>query len=168
MSPDYPYQLVCFLDKEPEIGETVYSGKNGWYPQLALKRRFKFLNMSEDDGLRRIEEFCRSATSLSFISGELTHDDRMPVKYIEIPHGAELISFHQNFVSFMGTGIESRFPERDGANYLPHITAEYNGEMVIKVDDYTSRPFSIKRVCLLKDVEGENSAVYKYYPIAEA
>lgn len=165
MSPEYPYQLVFFLDKEPEIGETVYSGENGWYPQLALKRRFKFLHMDEKAGLHHIEEFCRQvAPDMSFRTGELVTDDRMPVKYIEADDEDDAVaSFHRSFIAFMGERIESRYPDREGENYLPHITAEYNGEMVIKADDFTNKGFTVKRVCVLKDVEGENSVAYKYY-----
>lgn len=39
MNLDFPYQLTTFLDEEPAIGEPVYYGENGWYPQIALKRR---------------------------------------------------------------------------------------------------------------------------------
>mgnify|MGYP003347967337 CR=1 FL=1 len=49
MSEIYPCQLVGFLDQEPNVGESVYSGGDGWYPQIALKRRFNVDSMSEDD-----------------------------------------------------------------------------------------------------------------------
>jgi len=170
MSPEYPYQLVCFLDKEPKIGETVYSGEKGWYPQLALKRRFKFLHMDEKTGVHYIAEFCRQLESdLTIKTGELVTNDHMPVKYIEVyDEDDKIYSFHRRFIAHMGDHIESRYPERDGTNYLPHVTAEYNGEMVIRAEDFTNKEFSVKRVCLLKDVEGENSVAYKYFSIGGA
>ena len=165
---EYPYQIVCFLGKEPKVGETVYSGENGWYPQLALKRRFKFLGMDEDAGLTYIEEFCqRASNELRFTSGELVSDDRMPVKYIQIKDDGIVSSFHGRFIDFMGDRIESRYPDREGPNYMPHITAEYNNEMVIDVQRYTNKDFVIHRVCILKDVEGENSIAYEYFNLGE-
>lgn len=169
MDSQYPYQIVYFLDKEPEIGETVYSGPNGWYPQLALKRRFKFSNMDEKAGLIYIEEYCRQSTpDLKIRTGELTADDRMPVKYIQIDDSDDKISFfHRRFIAFMGERIESRYPEREGSNYLPHVTAEYNGEMVIHADKITNKEFSVQKICVLKDVAGGNSVAYKYYLLGE-
>ncbi len=165
MRSEYPYQLVCFLDQEPEIGETVYSGQNGWYPQIALKRRFKFHNIDENTGLGYIEEFCRqSKPNLKIKTGNLTEDHRMPVKYIDVDDTDDKISFfHREFIAFMGERIESRYPEREGTNYMPHITAEYNNEMVIQVEKYIDKEFTVKKVCVLKDAEGDNSIAYKYY-----
>lgn len=162
---EYPYQLVCFLAEEPAVGAAVYSGENGWYPQVALKRRFKFLGMDEDAGLLYVEEFCRQANEgLKFTSGDLTSDDRMPVKYIQIKDETDVVSgFHRRLIGFMGDRIESRYPDREGSSYMPHITAEYNGEMVIDVDKFTNKDFVIDRVCILKDVEGENSVAYRYF-----
>lgn len=166
---EYPYQLVYFLENEPALGETVYSGEKGWYPQVALKRRFKFLGMSEDAGLRYIEEFCRQANEeLKFTSGDLVSDERMPVKYIQIKDEDDVVSFfHRRFIGFMGDRIESKFPDREGVNYMPHITAEYDGKMVIDADKYTNKAFVVKRVCVLKDVEGENSVAHKYFDLGE-
>ena len=166
---EYPYQLVYFLREEPALGETVYSGENGWYPQVALKRRCKFVGLEEDVGLLYVEEFCRQANrELIFTSGDLTSDDRMPVKYIQIKDDDDMVSsFHRRLIGFMGDRIESRYPNREGSNYMPHITAEYDGEMVIDVDQFTNKTYAINRVCILKDVEGENSVAYKYFSLDE-
>jgi hypothetical protein len=56
MNLEFPYQLTAFLDDEPKIGEPVYYGENGWYPQLALKRRFKTVGISEDELVSKMAE----------------------------------------------------------------------------------------------------------------
>jgi hypothetical protein len=63
----------------------------------------------------------------------------------------------------MGKTILSRYPERDGENYLPHITAEYNNKMVIEAEQFTNRKYRIERVCLLKDITDENAIAHTYF-----
>jgi hypothetical protein len=61
--------------------------------------------------------------------------------------------------------LQSRYPERDGANYLPHITAEYNDELVIDTDRYSNREFQIEKVFLLKDINDENSVAHASFDL---
>lgn len=91
---------------------------------------------------------------------------------LEILQTTSLMKFHNDFISYMGNKMESRFPERDGANYYPHMTVTWHGEQVINPDDYfpaespairATRP--IKEICLVKDVEDENSQVLAYFEV---
>ena len=162
MSPEYPYQLVAFLDNEPTIGEGVYQGEKGWYPQIALKRRFSIKGISENDLLSLLKEFASKNAPLKLQTGHLVKPDRMPVRVIGILNKEELKQFHLSFIEFMGTRMESRFPERDGENYLPHITAEYGDGFVIDVDRYTHKEFTIKKICLIKDEDDTDSHVVAF------
>lgn len=166
MNLEFPYQLTTFIDTEPNIGEPVYYGEHGWYPQIALKRRLKIVDISEDELIEMISNYCKSKTAFNIQTGQLTKSDRMPVRYLEIKDvDAQLIDFHNDFISFMGGAIESRYPERDGVNYLPHVTAEYNGEMVIDDQKFANKSFEINRIFLLKDVDDENSIAYKGFEL---
>lgn len=165
MSPDYPYQLVAFLDDEPQVGEGVYQGEKGWYPQIALKRRFSLTTVHEDELLSLLEEFATITSPLQLQLGQLIQPDRMPVRVIEVNNKDELIRFHLNFIEFMGTNMESRYPERDGKNYLPHITAEYDKKFVIDVDAFVSKVFTIQKICLIKDQEDTDSHVIAYFKL---
>jgi hypothetical protein len=165
MNPEFPYQLTAFLDTEPAIGESVYYGENGWYPQIALKRRFKTVGITEDELLAKLTEYCGSKEPFGIQTGDLIQPERMPVKVIEVQSAPELLAFHHDFITFMGDAILSRYPERDGANYLPHMTAEYNGEMVIDVDKFTNKSFTIDSIFLLKDVNDENSIAYRHFEL---
>ena len=165
MNLEFPYQLTAFLDSEPTLGEPVYNGENGWYPQIALKRRFKVNGLTEVDLLSKLDEYCRSAPSFSIHTGSLSKPNRMPVQVIEVDTSNELMSFHQNFISFIGDALASRYPERDGSNYLPHITAEFNGKMVIDDKKFTHRDIEISKVFLLKDVTDEDSIAYKSFDL---
>lgn len=90
MSPGFPYQIVAFLDQEPGIGEGVYQGKNGWYPQIALKRRFKTIDMDEGDLLSAVADFAGTHTQLGLQTGQLIKPDRMPVQIIEVLNHEEI------------------------------------------------------------------------------
>ena len=165
MNIEFPYQVVAFLDKKPAMGENVYYGENGWYPQIALKRRFKSVDLHEDKLISQLGEYFSSKNSFSVETKELIQPDRMPVKVLEVVPSLELMNFHKDFISFMGTNIISRYPDRDGDNYLPHITAEFANEMVIDSELYSNKKFVIAKVCLLKDVANENSVAYKFFDL---
>lgn len=166
MNLEYPYQLVTFFDKEPNIGEVVYGGENGWYPQIALKRRFKVVGLSEEETIQKIEQYCNDTQSFTIDTGDLVSTDRMPVKVIEVTPNEEVMGFHKGFISYMGEQLVSRYPDRDGANYYPHITAEYGGKMVIEPKLFTNKSFEIKHVYLLKDIDGEDSTAYKKFDLS--
>jgi hypothetical protein len=163
MNLEFPYQLTTFLDKEPAISEPVYYGENGWYPQIALKRRFKVVGITEGELLTKLTQYCGSKEPFGVQTGDIIQPERMPVKVIEVQSAPELLEFHNGFIAFMGDAILSRYPERDGANYLPHMTAEYNGEMVIDVDKFANNSFTIGKIFLLKDINDENSIAYRSF-----
>ncbi|MBP7821230.1 hypothetical protein KA043_03985 [Candidatus Saccharibacteria bacterium] len=165
MELEYPYQLVAFLDTEANIGERVYGGEKGWYPQIALKRRFRVDEISEEDMLGIITHFCQKAKSLEIHTGSLVKPEHMPVKLLEVECTKELKDFHLGFISAFGNKLNSRYPDRDGENYYPHITAEFWGKMVVDVEKYSNKTFTLKKVCLLKDVKDEDSQVYKYFEL---
>lgn len=160
MNLEYPYQLVAFLDEEPAIGEPVYYGENGWFPQIALKRRLKAVGITENELLDKLTTYCSMTPSFTIHTKDLTRPGQMPVKVLEVEATAELLDFHNGLIAFLGEAIVSRYPERDGSNYLPHVTAEYNGQMVIDYKKYNSREFLINKVFLLKDVYDENSVAH--------
>lgn len=165
MSPEFPYQLVAFLDKVPEIGEGVYQGKNGWYPQLTLKRRFAYGDTTDDIVTAKIQDFFAGVEPITISIGELTQPERMPVRVLSILNETNLKELHLKFIEFMGDKMRSRYPERDGENYLPHITAEYGGLFVINVDAFKNRDVVISSVCLIKDGDDGDSHVVSYIPI---
>jgi len=163
MAEIFPFQLVGFLDKEPSVGESVYNGKNGWYAQIALKRRFNAESLSEQELIQTIRDYCASAAPIKIVVGKLVKPERMPVSVLEVEPTEELLAFHQGFIKRLGHHIKSRFPERDGDNYYPHITAEYDSKEVIDADAYIGRTFTLKRVWLLKDVIDEDSQAYECF-----
>lgn len=162
---EYPYQLTTFLSREPLLDEPVYNGENGWYSQIALKRRFKIDRIGEDQLISSLRAYCASQHSFTIHTGSLAKPERMPVQIVEVEHSHELIDFHLNFIAAMGSTIESRYPERDGNNYLPHITAEYDGKMVIDPNDFIHKDFTITKVWLLKDVTNQDSHAYKVFDL---
>lgn len=163
MNLEFPYQLATFLENEPALGEPVYYGTNNWYPQIALKRRFNAIGITEDELIEKISDYCITRKAFEVKTGMLIKSERMPIKVLEVAPSPELIDFHNDFISFMGSDILSRYPERDGENYLPHVTAEFNGEMVIDSNKYAKKSYHINQVFLLKDIKDENSVVYKRF-----
>ncbi|HBO64352.1 TPA: hypothetical protein DD425_00120 [Candidatus Saccharibacteria bacterium] len=162
MSPEYPYQIVTFIDSSPAIGEGVYQGGNGWYPQLTLKRRFKVDGATDETIIARVEGYFKHQSPIPVQIGTLTQTDRMPVRVLPILNSEDLIHMHRGLIAHMGGDIKSRYPERDGENYYPHITAEYGGKNVIDVNRYENRAFIMSRVCIIKDAEDGDSRVVSY------
>lgn len=160
---EFPYQIVSFLDTEPTLGEAVYVGENGWYPQIALKRRFKINGMSEDELFEKLQNFCAVTDGFTISIKHLVQPEQMPVRVLEVEPSQELIDFHLELVEFLGESITSRFPERDGENYYPHITAEYEGRMVIDETLYKDKQVAIEKIYLLKDEYDANSIAYKSF-----
>lgn len=167
MELEYPYQLVAFLDSEPAVGEPVYGGEKGWYPQIALKRRFRVDGISEDEMLSTITKLCQQTEPLEIYTKLLVKPEHMPVKVLEVEYTNELKDFHLGFISAFGDKLTSRYPERDGENYYPHITAEFWGKMVIDVEEYSNKTFTLRKVCLLKDIKDQDSQAYKYFDLGE-
>jgi len=160
MQADFPYQIVTFLDDEPKQKEPVYYGAHGWYPQLALKRRFKLNHVSEEYFIAKLKEFLSNISELTVFTGEPVKPEHMPVHVISVKNQEELKSFHNKLLDYFANEIISKYPEREGQNYYPHITAEYNGKHVISTDKYTDRAFNTKNIWLLKDVDDDNSQAY--------
>ncbi len=160
MSLEFPYQIVTFLDKEPEVNEPVYYGPLGWYAQLALKRRFKLQNINESQLVQSLKPLVNSQNELKITTGSLVQPERMPVRVIDIENQNEVKSFHKQILAALHNDIISRYPDREDENYYPHITAEYNDSFVINPDDYTNRQFTPTNLWILKDVDDENSVAY--------
>lgn len=160
MQLEFPYQIVTFLGEEPKAGERVYYGKNGWFPQLAIKRRFKLNGKNEEDLVQLLKEFFNKVGRKDIITGELVKPDRMPVQVIDIVNQDALRELHTQLIDSLKDLIISRYPERDGENYYAHITAEYDNKFVIPVDEYINRKFPLNNVWLLKDVDDENSIAH--------
>lgn len=158
---EFPYQLTVFLDREPAVGEPVYYGVNGWFPQIAIKRRFKLIGIDEEAFFKDLQGFFNEIAPFSVSTKSLIRLDRMPVRIIDLSSAQEITELHNKLIAFLNDRIQSRFPERDGANYLPHITAEYNDELVIDVAAYEHKEFAISSAFVLKDAEDENSIAYR-------
>lgn len=157
MAAEFPYQIVIFLDRIPNVGEPVYYGKNGWYAQVAIKRRFTFVAGDEDTLVELLKSYFCNVRSFTIETGSVKSNELLPVRFIEIESNEVLFDLHNTLIAFLGDKIVSRYPERDGTHYYPHVTAEYNGEDVIDVQHYSERKYGIRSAWLLKDVLDENS-----------
>lgn len=158
MNLEFPYQIVTFLDREPQEGEPVYYGESGWFAQLALKRRFKLQDIDENQLVQILQPLIDKDINIQ--TGDLIKPERMPVRVIDIKNQDELKSLHKQLITRLNSDIVSRYPDRDGDNYYAHITAEYNNEFVIPVEDYTNKEFTLDNIWILKDVGDENSLAY--------
>lgn len=162
----YPYQIVTFLGKEPAVGESIYRGKNGWFPQVALKRRFGLAGISEHELITRVEDYANQAKSFEIKLGKVYKPERMPVRVIPVL-GSDVIGIHNSILSQLSDDISSRYPEREGDNYLPHMTVEWDGELLFPVQKYEGASYVISDVWLVKDPsEGEDSVALNKFGLA--
>lgn len=172
---NYPYQLVVFMGGglEPAIGTPIYDGPRGWIPNVAVKRRFGLHGISEVELIELLNDFFDNRAchfGITFKGVVRPHD--MPVDVLLIDQVPSLMLFHNDVINFLGDRIESRYPERDGANYYPHMTLTWKGRQVIAPDQFFPSPVGVlgtrdlTRVCLLKDPAGsENSKAFHYFDI---
>lgn len=165
MAEHFPYQIVAFLDGEPEIGESAYNSPRGWFPQIALKRRFRLNNEPEQKIIESLQLFCAASQPLIIHVGNLVQPERMPVHILEVHRSDRVITFHHDLIRALGENLLSRYPERDGNNYLPHITVEYDGKFVVNSNKYENRDYTLSRVCLLKDTDGDDAVAYRYFEL---
>lgn len=165
MAKDFPYQIVAFLDEVPEIGESAYNSQRGWFAQIALKRRFNVTGTPEDEIIQMTEAFSQAQRPLTVRVGGLSQPKRMPVRVLDVTETERLIGFHLSLITALGENLTSRYPERDGDNYLPHITVEYGGGFVIDPDRYANKDYTISKICLLKDDVGEDSLALRYFQL---
>ena len=148
MELDFPYQIVVFVDKVPVVDEPIYKGKNGWYPNMALKRRFKLNHIAEKEFVKELKSLFAGVDAITIKTGELIKPERLPVKVIEVINGAEIIKLHNKILDNFSEKITSRYPEREHDNYYAHITAEHDGDIVFTVDNYTNRTFFTNNIWL--------------------
>lgn len=160
MQIEFPYQIVTFLDREPKLGEPVYYGERGWYPQVALKRRFKLNQIDEESFVELLRKIFSQFDGTDIVTGTFLKPERMPVQVIDIVNQDTIKQIHFEIISTAGESIISRYPDREGKNYYAHITAEYNNKYVIPVDEYVNKRFTLDNLWLLKDVGDENSLAY--------
>lgn len=166
MSKQFPYQLVTFIDEQPEVGEPVYYGERGWFPQVALKRRFTIEGIDEPELLKILEKYFSQVPPFELKLKEVIKPERMPVHVIEVTANKQLVDFHRSLISSLGKNIVSRFPERDGKGYEPHITIEYGNEFVVDATKYVNRTIPVQSVWLLKDGDTQNSVAHAQFKLA--
>jgi hypothetical protein len=162
---EYPYQIVTFFDREPDIGDFVYQGDKGWYPQVALKRRFNFDTVSEQDGLMMLEKYLVSQKPFSIHFGRRFKPEHMPVSVIEVSPVEVVKKFHQDFIRSMDSVIISKFPDREDNNYYPHMTVTWEGAVVVMEGEFENQIRKIDHVWVLKD-DGEDSRAFKKYKLS--
>ena len=160
MNLEFPYQIVTFLDREPQFGEPVYYGENGWFAQLALKRRFKLQDIDTSQLIQLLQPFFDHERKINIVTGSLKKPEHMPVRVIDVRNQSELKSLHKQLLACLNGDTISRYPDREGDNYYAHITAEYGNEFVIPVDKYLNKEFAFDNVWLLMDIDDENSKAY--------
>lgn len=160
MNREFPYQIVTFLDKEPAVNEPVYYGEHGWYPQVALKRRFALQDIDVSQLIQMLQPLASQENTIRIVTGELVKPASMPVHAIHIENQDELKAFHTQLLTRLNGDIVSRYPDREGNNYYAHITAEYNGSFVINPSQFTHKTFDVDNIWLLKDVGDSNSLAY--------
>src|SRR4051812_9734761 len=120
---EFPYQLVTFLGAEPKVDEPIYDGPNSWYPQVALKRRFGLATgMTEAKLLGRLAQYAAATKAFNLHLLQVTQPERMLVEVIGIQPDEAVMGFHRSFITAMGSDIVSRYPDREGDNYYPHVT----------------------------------------------
>jgi hypothetical protein len=75
----------------------------------------------------------------------------MPVDSIPLEEPSAASAFHRDVIAHLGGAIVSKYSDREGDNFRPHITAEFWGRRVIDVADYEGLLLPIDRIWVVKD-----------------
>lgn len=155
---EFPYQLVTFLGQPPAPGTAVYHGSGGWWPHITLKRRFGLKSLTESELLEMLKSLTQATTPFKLQLGRVARR-HLPVDVIEVCNQAPK-AFHQRTVGHLGYKIKSRYPDREGSNYYPHMTVEWNGQPVVDANQFVETVWDITKIWLLKDdVTADDSRV---------
>ena len=166
-SHEFPYQLVAFLGPQPQIGDAVYQGRSGWLPQVTLKRRFGLKALTEEELIGFLARIAQDMPVFPLCFGEIQRL-KLPVNVIEV-RNKEPKQFHLSMMERLGHKIHSRYPDREGRHYYPHMTVEWNGRHVVDAGHFVRTKWQIDRVWLLKDdVEADDSRVFAWFHLGKA
>lgn len=156
---EFPYQVVTFFDKVPDIGDYVHHGDKGWFPMVTIKRRFNTGNESEQEMLAKLHSISKKTAPFEITLKKTMQPEHMPVEVIEAEPSKELVNFHETLLHSLGVSI---FPQREGENYYPHMTVSWRGKRVVNVGDYENTRNKVSKVWVIKDTNGDSRVLQKF------
>src|ERR1700683_450554 len=159
---EFPYQVVVFFDRKPAIGEPIYEGPNGWFPQLAVKRRFA--SADEVGMLAAVRSIAGSTPIFTLHFGAVAQPEHMPVEVILVEQSSELVELHTTLFNTLGP---SKFPGREGNTFFPHMTISWKGRRVVSPSEYSHSAQTISDLWVVKD-EGNDTLALKSFPLRGA
>lgn len=151
------YQIVAFFDCEPAVGQTVYEGPGGWLPQVAIRRRFR--HADEANLLTAVTKIAHETLPFAIEFGRKVRPQDMPVDVIEVQSNSSLRALHMKLFEALG---QAKFPDREGAHYVPHMTASWQGRAVVDATRFIGVHENVEGIWLIKD-EGSDSVVLKRF-----
>jgi len=156
---EYPYQVVTFFNHIPEVGDFVYEGAKGWFPQLAIKRRFGLSDVTEAEMLDRVRQIAGRTEPFLVTFKKTLKPEPMPVEVIEVEQSSELSGLHQELFN---TLRPSKFAGREGENFYPHMTISWGGERVVDVRDFEDTRQTVRELWVLKDDGEDSRAMWRF------
>lgn len=85
-----------------------------------------------------------------------TKPEHMPVEIIEVEPTEPLIGLHKRFFETLG---QSKYPEREGDNYHPHMTISWKDKRVIDPHVFEDAVHTVEEVCIVEDKEGDSTVL---------
>lgn len=155
---DYPYQIVIFFDELPEVGDLVYEGPRGWFPQVAIRRRFGLRSIDESALLKQIEEVSRHTAPFNIQFLERIKPTHMPVAVIEVKTPSDIVKLHHQLSEHLVQQIELKHPQREAENYFPHMTIEWRQKPVMDPDQFINTVKQVKQIWVIKDTENHGDS----------
>jgi len=152
---NFPYQIVVFFGHYPNVGDSVYGGTGGWIPNLTIKRRFGLGELTEDRMLARLKELAERTSPLTVSFNKAVRPEHMPVEVVEVVPSAELLALHRALFANFGP---SKFPEREGANFYPHMTISWKGERVVDAAAFENTSQIVDKIWIIKDDEASGDS----------
>lgn len=155
---NFPYQIVSFFGEAPLSGSFVYQGDGGWYPHIAIKRRYAPTD-GEELMLVKVKATAQKTKPFIIQLTQASKPARMPVEIIEVAPSADLNALHIELFKLLG---QSKYPEREGEHYSPHMTISWEGKRVIDPSKFENTRQRLHTISVLID-GGDDSKVLATY-----
>lgn len=155
----FMYQVVAFVANMPRPGEHVYGGASGWYPHVAVKRRFAASD--ETKMLAEVEAIANATPVFSIQFRELIPAGVLPVDIVTADRSDTLQKLHERLFYTVG---RSKYPDRELDNFSPHMTVSWHGKSVVFAQRFIQTLWPVEAISVIKD-SGDDSRLIDAFPL---
>jgi hypothetical protein len=150
---DYKYMIVAFLEEQTE-GSTLEPPKN---PHITVKKKFKLTSIDETGLIELLQGDTALKGAKEVITGASEEYGSSENMITKVVNENVWRSLHDHFLELLSEVSESRDPDFEGINYLPHITWRLKGEDNLDPEQLENKKFTLHYLYLIERVHPTKS-----------